>query len=106
KDIDSAADDERQKRVDKIKKARKYYEGDHDKPLKVDPMGDDDNIILNLAGQTIDKTTDFIGTPTFTTSAEGDATIEDLLGEMVKAVDLTFFMTDILNSEQIAGHAL
>lgn len=105
KDIDSAADEERDKRIKKIQKARKYYEGDHDKPLKVDPMGDDDNIILNLAGQTIDKTTDFIGVPTFSTSAKDDDATEEILAEMVKAVDLPFLMPDLLTSGQIAGHA-
>lgn len=103
--IDEAADEERKKRIDMIQKARRYYEGDHDKPLKVDSKEHDDNIILNLAGQTIDKTTDFIGCPNLSTSAEGDETIEELLQDIVTASDLPFLMPDVLTSGQIAGHA-
>ena len=55
--------DEFQARQKLIDHHWRYYNGMHHKPLKVKANEYDDNIIINLCGRSVDKMTEFIGSP-------------------------------------------
>jgi len=67
-------------RLQEIDRARRYYGGDHDPPLRVLPGKADDNVYINLVRPLIDKAVDFLGMPTLESDSEEDAAwIEALL---------------------------
>lgn len=51
---------EHNKRAERINKAWRYYEGEHDLPLKVQKDGYDDNVIVNHVGNLADKLVAFM----------------------------------------------
>lgn len=105
KEAMKAADDERKSRAEMILKRRRYFEGNHDKPLIVEPHQKDDNLILNLAGLTVDKMVDFVGSPTFAIEGETESDGErELLDAIVEHCDLEYLFPDALESGMIAGH--
>ena len=57
--LDEIADKEQQDRAGQIDRAWRYYLGDHDKPLKVASGRRDDNVIINVCGQAVDKEVSF-----------------------------------------------
>src|SRR6185369_17603799 len=63
KGVNGAGDKERVARQKYIALRWRYYDGDHDKPLKVRVGEKDGNILLNLCGRSVDKTVEFIGVP-------------------------------------------
>lgn len=114
---DSRAFDER---VSEERKARKalidtywrYYEGDHHKPLAVAPGKRDDNVIINLCAQAIDKGVAFFApeAPVLLmpgeTPQQGDELPEQLaLQRFWEHNDLDAFVTDVALAGFIAGHA-
>lgn len=63
RELRAAADSERRTRQDRHDRNWRYYTGQHHRPLKVTD-GIDDNVVLNLCKQTIDRTVSFL-VPTF-----------------------------------------
>lgn len=53
--FDEAADKEHKARVKRLDELWDYYKGNHKLPLKVRPNQINDNVILNLCGQSIDR---------------------------------------------------
>ena len=53
--FDEAADKEHKARVERLNTLWNYYSGDHRRPLKVRAGAIDDNVILNLCGQSINR---------------------------------------------------
>lgn len=116
KDVNDLGMKENQARQKEIGKRWKYYDGDHAKPLKVRPDAKDDNVILNLCGRTVDKTTEFIGVPT-RFEIEGGAELEPgasgALEEQTSPEQQTLdelwqrvreWTSEVLTSGQISGH--
>lgn len=108
--VNEAGDKERKQRQNTIAKFWRYYDGDHDQPLKVRMGERNDNIILNLCGRAVDKSVEFIGTP-----EEFDVTADMAGGENESdpieiALDELYAATkedvpEIVQSSLITGHA-
>lgn len=114
---DSRAFDER---VSEERKARKtlidlywrYYEGEHHKPLTVAPGKRDDNVIINLCAQAIDKGVAFFAPdkPTLLFPGEtpqpGDETpAQQALEAFWEHADLEAFVTDVALAGFVSGHS-
>lgn len=116
KDVNELGMKENQARQKDIKSRWAYYDGDHPKPLKVPPGKRDDNVILNLCGRTVDKTTEFVGVP-MRFEVKGGAEVEPGAGGLLQeetapeqqALDDLWerckeWTPDVFTSGQIAGH--
>jgi hypothetical protein len=66
-------------RLQEIDRARRYYGGDRDPPLKVLPGKADDNVYINLVRPLIDKACDFLGIPAFECDSDEDKAWLDAL---------------------------
>ncbi len=71
-----AAEDERKARAQLHARNLAYYDGDHRKPLKVRGYADN-NVILNLAGQAVDRTVAFLFPDMPTLELDADTTTTD-----------------------------
>lgn len=106
KDVNALGDKERVTRQRYIAERWRYYDGNHDKPLKVRPGEKDDNILFNLCGRAVDKTVEFLGVPDKfevgdVTESES-STAEDALNGAYKASEPE--LPEIIQSGAIAGH--
>lgn len=116
KDVNDLGTKENQERQEHIARRWAYYDGDHLKPLKVPAGKRDDNVILNLCGRAIDKTTEFIGAPTrfeIDGGAEIEPGVNGQLAEQTAPDQLTLdsiwkrckeWTPEVLTSGQISGH--
>lgn len=119
KDYLELSDKERTTRKDDIDVAWNYYDGNHREPLKVTGTFND-NVIVNLTGNAVDKTTEFTGIPEVALAggsdnvpsvneAEGLQTIvsdeQQVLDELVQHLDLSELIPDTLTAQQVAGHS-
>lgn len=116
KRADGLGDQERLTRKTDIDRILAYYNGDHDPVLKV-PMGQrDDNIMVNITGQAIDDTLDFVNTPARMEFPGQDETVavgNDLERQITReqdALDALYeahrhVVRDIVLSLLTAGHA-
>lgn len=116
KHINQLADDERQARINMIDENWRYYYGEHHKPLVVRPGERDDNIIINLVGAAVDKTTEFMGIPELSIVGGVDNVVVDgrinvqkspeqeLLDAIVDRSELEMLLPDTITSGAISGH--
>lgn len=112
KGLDQVADAERQERKERIDRYWRYYDGKHDKPLKVTPGKRDDNQIINLASQAIDKLVAFfVGPkapqfqlPNETPQPGDESQAQQKLDAFWKANDLESFITDLALAGFVSGH--
>jgi hypothetical protein len=113
---DNAGETERLERERTINRLLDYYMGDHDPVLKTRPGERDDNIIVNITGQAVDDTLDFVGTPTRFEMPGEDSTVvqgDDLVtvaSDVQTALDTLYeahrgVVRDIVMSLLVAGHA-
>lgn len=112
-------DKERKERLDLINTYWAYYKGEQRRPLRVEPGAVDDNIILNLSGQIMDKKVSFFAPepPLFNVqmvteyepAADGltkqEPPEQSAVDAFWEANDLETFVTDLALSGFIAGHA-
>lgn len=116
KEVNDLGMKENQARQKDIAARWAYYDGDHVKPLKVRAGSKDDNVILNLCGRAIDKTTEFIGVP-LRFEIPGDTEVEPGAGGQLQeqtapdqiALDALWnrckdWTEEVLTSGQISGH--
>ncbi len=102
---------ERKARKDMIDTYWRYYNGDHHKPLAVAPGKRDDNVIINLCAQAIDKSVSFFAPdeptllfPGETPQPGDDAPPQVALERFWKHNDLAAFVTNIALAGFVAGH--
>lgn len=111
KALDELGDKERRERKERIDRYWAYYHGDHHAPLKVEPGEPDDNVIINLCGQAIDKAVAFFAPkpPQFQLPGETPQPGDDTPAQ--KALDgfwdyntLDTFTVDMALSGFVSGH--
>ena len=109
--VDELADLERKERGDRLNTYWAYYEGNHHKPLVVEAGERDDNVILNLCGQAIDKSVAFFAPkpPVLHLEGEtpqpGDESAEQkALDAFWEANDLDEFVVDLGLAGFVSGH--
>lgn len=100
------ADDEFKARIEMINRNAKYYRGEHDKHLKVQD-GVDDNVILNLCGQAVDRSISFAiqDFPSF--SLDSDDNQSDIEKELRTILDqggdAAVLLKDMMLNGAVAG---
>jgi hypothetical protein len=109
--FDERVSEERKARKELIDTYWRYYEGDHHKPLAVAPGKRDDNVIINLCAQAIDKGVVFFApdAPTLLFPGEtpqpGDESpVQRALEAFWEHADLEAFVTDAALAGFISGH--
>ncbi len=112
--VNAMADKERVERQKYIALRWRYYDGDHDKPLKYRPGDKDPNILLNLCGRAVDKSVEFVGLPKCF-ELEGQDVKQDMAdteddNPMEQALELLYKETqceipEVILSGLIAGHS-
>lgn len=117
KAIDDAGDKERIQRTADIEKRRKYYDGQHDLPLKVMPGEPDKNILVNVYGTSIDRLVKFCRVPKLEvedgyeevrnemgiTTKEPNA-VQQALNTLLKTSSIADLVPNTLESGSLAGH--
>ncbi len=116
KDINVLAEKESQARIKKIDDGWRYYDGDHHQPLIVKAGAFNDNIITNLVGRAVDRTTEFAGVPKLTIAggvdnvvSDGEINVEkspdqEMLDALVKESDFKELLAETFDSGAVAGH--
>lgn len=111
RELDSMDQNERATRKAMIDAYWRYYVGDHKKPLKVERDQPDDNVIINLCGQAVDKAVAFMSPKAPKIQVEGEDSNDDkttpeqqALDDFWEANDLGAFVTDLGLSGFISGH--
>lgn len=109
--LDEIADKERQQRKQLIDRYWRYYDGDHHRPLTVAPGEFDDNVIINLCGQAIDKSVSFfvpqapkLTMPGETPGPSDDSPQQQRLDAFWQHNDLEAFVIDLALAGFISGH--
>lgn len=106
------ANEERKKRKAMIDRYWAYYVGDHTQPLKVKSGKRDDNVIINLCGQAIDKAVDFFRAPNLPTitvpgetpKPDDDSTAQKTIDSFWRANDLSKFLAATALAGFVSGH--
>ena len=97
---------ERQQRMELIQTYWKYYDGDHKRWLNPNPEGRDDNVIINLAGRSVDKMQEFVGSPQRIQIAQEDGASDSPAQQRIDDwwTDYQTDMTEIVQSGLVTGH--
>ena len=102
-------DDERQAKLERIKTAWQYYNGEHPKPLSVRPNAPDDNVIVNLARPVVDKGISLLFGQEVTWQVDETAStttpVEQFLSEVWAANDKMVLLTELAQNGALAGVA-
>lgn len=103
--IRQAADSERSERGRQHDRNWRYYSGQHQHPLKPDAAGNDDNVILNLCKQAVDRTVSFLvpTMPRFELSADPSAP-EDWLNDRWAASGGAALLLNMALNGALDGH--
>lgn len=111
KEVNKIGDDERVQRQKYIAERWRYYDGNHDKPLKVKVGKRDNNILLNLCGRAVDQTVEFVGVPDdiepegedIAHDGETETPLEAELDGLYKSTKQD--LPEMIESGLIAGHS-
>jgi len=102
-------DNERHERLERIKAAWQYYNGEHPKPLAVRPQAPDDNVIINLARPVVDKGISLLfgkGVEwQVDETASSTTPVERFLAEVWAANDKMVLLTELAQNGALAGVA-
>lgn len=101
------ATEERRLLTESFTKAEKYYEGIQPKPLAVDEDGIDDNVIINITKQAVDRTLSFLFPSPFrlvTDPARENTPEEALLNDTLDANGGPMFWDGVAYNGALAGH--
>lgn len=101
--------DERSARLERIKTAWQYYNGEHPAPLAVRPNAPDDNVIVNLARPVVDKGISLLFGKEVEWQVDESAStttpVEQFLSDVWVANDKMVLLTELAQNGALAGVA-
>jgi hypothetical protein len=103
----NTSNEERRLLAEKFIKAENYYEGDQPKPLAVDEDGVDDNVIINITKQAVDRTLSFLFPSPFrlvTDAATDNTPEEQYLNDTIGANGNMIFWDGVAYNGALSGH--
>lgn len=103
----NTSNEERRLLAEVFERAEKYYEGRQPKPLSVDEDGIDDNIIVNLTKQAVDRTLSFLFPSPFrlvTDPARENSPEEQYLNDTLNTNGGPVFWDGVAYNGALAGH--
>jgi hypothetical protein len=103
KNLLTAGEEELRQRQKEIEVYWKYYAGDHPKHLKPEPGKHDDNVVLNLCGQAVDKLVAFLFADVPILQYDTKSMTNDA-NEIWEEAYIESFLTDLALSGVISGH--
>lgn len=103
----NTSNEERRLLAEQFEKAEKYYDGDQPKPLSIGEDGVDDNVIVNLTKQAIDRTLSFLFPSAFrlvTDTAAENTPEEQYLNDAIDANGGMVFWDGVAYNGALSGH--
>lgn len=101
------SNEERRLLTEQFERAEKYYDGDQPKPLAISEDGVDDNVIVNITKQSIDRTLSFLFPSPFrlvTDTAAENTPEEQYLNDTIDANMGMVFWDGVAYNGALAGH--